>query len=172
MSQSGGSRRGPRGLSRPESGSRGCYVLLLRGQRRRDSNCPGWRERSSLHCGCLNRGKSWRGPWRRPLLWRLCLSGIEVNRLWIGLCRGSSALCNINANPERTHNVHADQTRRRFKPNNDDKTGSSPSLTPLDIQMLGSPCYMKRFTVCTMHSNGKRLQSPPLGAVTPPNGKA
>ena len=69
------------------------------GQRWRASNCPGWRERSSLHRGFLRRGKSWSGPWQRPFLWRLCLGCIEVNRLWIGLCWGSSAFCNINANP-------------------------------------------------------------------------
>ena len=52
------------------------------------------------------------------------------------------------------------------------KAGSSPCLTPLDVQMPGSSCYVEWFTVCTMHSTGKRLQSPPLGAVAPPNGKA
>ena len=38
--------------------------------------------------------------------------------------------------------------------------------------MPGPSCDVERFTVCPMHSTGKRLQSPPLGAVTPPNGKA
>ena len=38
--------------------------------------------------------------------------------------------------------------------------------------MLGSPCYLEWFTVRTTHSSGKRLQGPPLGAVTLPNGKA
>ena len=81
-------------MSRPGSGWRVCYVLLLcqqpallRWQRRRASNRPGWRERSSLHRSFLRRGKSWSGPWQRPFLWRLCLGCIEVNRLWIG-CAG------------------------------------------------------------------------------------
>ena len=37
--------------------------------------------------------------------------------------------------------------------------------------MPGLSCYVERFTVCTVHCTGKQLQCPPLGAVTPPNGK-
>ena len=52
------------------------------------------------------------------------------------------------------------------------KLAPSPSLTPLDVQMLRLPCYLERFAMRTPHSVGKGLQRPPLGAVTPPNGKA
>ena len=74
-------------------------------------------------------------------------------------------------NAEWPHNVHADEAGRRFQAYDDNKTGSSASLTSLDVEMLGFSGNLEGFTVCTVHRLLKLLQGPPLGTVEPPDGK-
>ena len=74
-------------------------------------------------------------------------------------------------NVEWRHNVHAYEAGRRFQAHDDNEAGSSASLTPLNVEMLGFSGNLEGFTVCTMHRPLKQLQGPPLGVVAPPDGK-
>ena len=60
-----------------------------------------------------------------------------MNCLVVRLSGGSGPVGHVNADTERPHNVHVNETWRRLQSHNDDKTGPTASLTPLTVQMLG-----------------------------------
>ena len=94
-----------------------------------------------------------RGGGRRILL----LGGIEVDRLWIRLRGRSGAIGDINANVERSHDVHPDQARRRLEPNNHNETRSPACFAPLQVQVLGLPRNLKWFLVSAVYEPLERL---------------
>ena len=77
----------------------------------------------------------------------------------------------IDVNAEWPHNVHTDQTGRRFQGYYHYKTGPSASLTPLEIQMLSFSSDLEWFAMCAVNSSLELSQGPPLGTVAPPDGK-
>ena len=77
----------------------------------------------------------------------------------------------IDVNTEWPHNIHTDQTGRRFQADYHYKTGPSTSLTPLEIQMLSFSSDLERFAVCAVDSSLELPLGYPLGAVVPPDGQ-
>ena len=98
----------------------------------------------------------------------LLLGRIQMDRLWIRLsgCRG--AVSDINTDAKWPHDVHPNQARRGFQPNNNYEAGVPTCFTPLQIQMLQFSHYLERFSVSAVHDSPKWLQGTPLGPVSPP----
>ena len=92
-----------------------------------------------------------------------------MDRLWIRLSGRRGAVSDINTDAKRPHDVHPNQARRGFQPNNNYEAGAPACFTPLQIQMLRFSCYLERFSVSAVHDSPKWLHGTPLGAATPPH---
>ena len=99
----------------------------------------------------------------------LFLSGIEMDGLWIWLCRHCGAIGHIDADEQRPHDIHPNQDPGRFEADDYNKAGSSSSFVPLEVKVLGLPCDLEWFAVGTVADPLERLQGTPLGAVLPPH---
>ena len=99
------------------------------------------------------------------------LRRIEVDGLRVGLSRGCSPVSHIYMDSERPRNIHAYEAWRQLQAHDNNEAGSPASLAPLNVEMLGFPGNLEGFTVCIVHCSLKLFQGPPLGAVTPPDGK-
>ena len=91
--------------------------------------------------------------------------------LGVWLCRGRSPMRCIDVNVEWPHDIHTNQTGRRFQADYHYKTGPSVSLTPLEIQMLSFSSDLEWFAMCAVDSSLELPQGPPLGGVAPSDGK-
>ena len=68
------------------------------------------------------------------------------------------AVSDINTDAKRPHDVHTNQARRGFQPNNYYEAGTPACFTPLQIQMLHFSRYLERFPVRAVHDSPKWLQ--------------
>ena len=91
-----------------------------------------------------------------------------MNCLAVWLCRDRSP---IDMDSQWSHDIHINQTGRRFEADYHNETGPSASLTPLKVQMLGFPHNLKWFAMLAVDSPFKLPQGPPLGVVALPDGK-
>ena len=109
--------------------------------------------------------------WSGILRWGgfLLLGRIQMDRLRIRLSGRRGAVSDINTDAKRPHDVHPNQARRGFQPNNNYEAGAPACFTPLQIQMLRFSCYLERFSMSAVHDSPKWLQGTPLGAVSPPH---
>ena len=114
--------------------------------------------------------RGWR-LWSGILWWGsfLLLGRVQMDHLRIRLSGSRGAVRDINTDAKRPHDVHTNQARRGFQPNNNYEAGAPACFTPLQIQMLRSPRYLERFSVSPVHDSPKWLQGTPLGMVSPPH---
>ena len=115
--------------------------------------------------------RGWR-LWSGILWWGgfLLLGCIQMDRLRIRLSRHRGAVSDINTDAKRLHDVHTNQARRGFQPNDYYDAGHARVLhTPLQIQMLSFSRYLERFPVSAVHDSPKWLQGTPFGEVSPPH---
>ena len=91
--------------------------------------------------------------------------------LRIGLSWGCCAIHHVDVDTEQPHDIHADEARRRLQAHNNDETGPSASLAPLEVQMLSFSRNLEWFAVSTVHCPLKWPQGSPLSAKAPPNVK-
>ena len=61
----------------------------------------------------------------------LRLGSIEMNGLQVRLCRRGSTVGDIDADVQRSHDVHSYQHRGRLETDDDNKTRSPSGFTPL-----------------------------------------
>ena len=99
----------------------------------------------------------------------LLLGGVEMDGLWIWLRGRSSAVGHIDVDTQRPQDIHPNQDSGRFEADDYYEAGPSSSFAPLEVKVLGLPCDLEWFAVCTVDDSLERLQGTPLGAVLPPH---
>ena len=109
--------------------------------------------------------------WSSILWWGgfLLVGRIQMDRLRIRLSGRRGAISDINTDAKRPHDVHTNQARRGFQPNNYYETGVPACFTPLQIQMLRFSRCLERYPVSAVQDSPKWLQGTLLGAVLPPH---
>ena len=87
----------------------------------------------------------------------LLLGGIEADRLRIRFSGHGSAIGDIDADAERSHDVHPNQARQRLEANNDNKTRPPACFAPLQVQVLGFPRNLEWFPVSAVYDPLERF---------------